>query len=670
MNDEDLELLARQTRAMYETTSGSTARIVNRDKEPATFVPAFVAFDKMVLRFGAYFKESVVESKEENYRVRRCEIVYFLEDDSIAVNEKAQENSGIPQGQFVRRHCIPSATRPGDFIGLHDLAIGRDVTIYGRTFHIADADEFTRNYYDEKGHTLKPNEPFPEDHYIEARKRAVNAKGAPTREPKPAMDAYAQFLKFDGEMLHFFALWDDTDALYGEKRKFMLKYYLADDTVEVNEIYKPNCGFDPYPKFFRRGKLFKTSRLPQPGEKPDFIKESELRIGAKVPIAGRMFFIYDCTDKTREYYKRKYNVVMDPIESGEEPAPEPVDPPLPPPTGFGSEEDSLGSVYSLMPKPPRKDLVKLMNNEGKTLRFLARMDTQRPDDLARRFIISYFLMDDTVQIFEPQQRNSGIVSGKFLERRRVNRPDGLPFTPEDFYVGAVVEMLAQKFILIDVDDHSLSFMEKSGYPMSNIDIVRQRILEEIARSGGDPATVFRRADVNGDGHLSIPEFRSALRSLAVDLTEQEVLTVMRHYDLNKDGKVQYSEFLRGLDSMDYAPGNEAARIDRSSRPTPQEALALAKVMDTFREKVHNRRPTIRDTFRELDTNKDSLLSVEEFKAGLDKIGITLNPRMHEFLLEVFFFDEEENLWKPSIDYSEFIERFWSSGTGDSLLKKN
>jgi hypothetical protein len=33
--------------------------------------------------------------------------------------------------------------------------------------------------------------------------------------------------------------------------------------------------------------------------------------------------------------------------------------PIPPPTGFGSDEDSLGSVFSLQNKPPRKDLNKM-----------------------------------------------------------------------------------------------------------------------------------------------------------------------------------------------------------------------------------------------------------------------------------------------------------------------
>lgn len=41
----------------------------------------------------------------------------------------------------------------------------------------------------------------------------------------------------------------------------------------------------------------------------------------------------------------------------------------------------------------------------------------------RRFVLSYFMMDDNLLIFEPPIRNSGIVGGKFLERQRVYKPE-------------------------------------------------------------------------------------------------------------------------------------------------------------------------------------------------------------------------------------------------------
>ena len=51
--------------------------------------PAWVAFDRKVLCFKAYFKEDVVEKREETFRVRKCIILFYLEDDTIQVNGDA-----------------------------------------------------------------------------------------------------------------------------------------------------------------------------------------------------------------------------------------------------------------------------------------------------------------------------------------------------------------------------------------------------------------------------------------------------------------------------------------------------------------------------------------------------------------------------------------------------
>lgn len=44
-------------------------------------------YDKKCLTFKAFFKQSVVESPLEHYRVRIVNIIYFLEDDTIVVME-------------------------------------------------------------------------------------------------------------------------------------------------------------------------------------------------------------------------------------------------------------------------------------------------------------------------------------------------------------------------------------------------------------------------------------------------------------------------------------------------------------------------------------------------------------------------------------------------------
>lgn len=59
-------------------------------------------------------------------------------------------------------------------------------------------------------------------------------------------------------------------------------------------------------------------------------------------------------------------------------------------------------------------------------------------------MISYFLANDMISIFENAIRNSGIMSGKFLEKTRVPKPGSTLnnpqyYTPADFVIGSTVQ---------------------------------------------------------------------------------------------------------------------------------------------------------------------------------------------------------------------------------------
>ena len=98
-----------------------------------------------MLRFYGFFKESVVESRLENMRVRKLTIFYYLEDKSIMITEPKQVNSGVPQGPFLKRQvCLKADGRP---YMPDDFAIGTDQAIFGRAMRIYDVDEYTRKFY-------------------------------------------------------------------------------------------------------------------------------------------------------------------------------------------------------------------------------------------------------------------------------------------------------------------------------------------------------------------------------------------------------------------------------------------------------------------------------------------------------------------------------------------
>ena len=102
------------------------------------------------------------------------------------------------------------------------------------------------------------------------------------------------------------------------------------------------------------------------------------------------------------------------------------------------------------------------------LRFVAVMDTNYSVDMSRRFIVSFYLSDDTIAVFEPPQRNSGVLGGKYLERGRVKLSGQEIFkseltkyyTASDFYVGAKLMFNDITFIIVGADEYGeLKFLK-------------------------------------------------------------------------------------------------------------------------------------------------------------------------------------------------------------------
>jgi hypothetical protein len=58
----------------------------------------------------------------------------------------------------------------------------------------------------------------------------------------------------------------------------------------------------------------------------------------------------------------------------------------------------------LVEQPPKKNFQKMLDNDRKILRFAGKKVSTRPEDKNRIFIVSYYLADDTIGIFEPPQR--------------------------------------------------------------------------------------------------------------------------------------------------------------------------------------------------------------------------------------------------------------------------
>jgi len=150
----------------------------------------------------------------------------------------------------------------------------------------------------------------------------------------------------------------------------------------------------------------------------------------------------------------------------------PVEHQIPPFNGYGTPEDSLGSVFSLQPKPPKKDMTKIFTNDQYVMRFEARMISQNKDEHNRKFIISFFCGDDTIQVYQNTDKNSGVWGGKFLERKKHDHPtENRYLVDTDFQIGAIVPLSVYRFQLLKADDFTLNYMRErpQKFPEVNID---------------------------------------------------------------------------------------------------------------------------------------------------------------------------------------------------------
>lgn len=365
-----------------------------------------------------------------------------------------------------------------------------------------------------------------------------------------------QFLQKDRQVLRFKALWDDRGKLNGDHRVFYIYYFLADDTIEVTESNAHNSGRDPFPSFLRRQRVLKQAegeRYQNPklalnfkGEAPEYWSEDDLRIGQKITLFGRTYLPFDCDPHTREYLidRGVPEEDLQPIDIKVKKRVTPR-PPTPPHNGFGEPDDSLNNCKRLANTRPVKSIRQYIDKCGSQLKFSMKLDTTDPTDKIRRFVLTYYLEDDTLSVFEPAMRNSGILGGKFLARQRVRLPPGNELAKaQDFYVGAKVVVSKHTFIIISTDERSINYMEQnsSEFDKSNINCVLDKMRAMLFSGGSGLKAAFDAADTDGSGHLDFDELVGIFGKLGLPIVEQEVLTVLRYFDKDGDGQISYQEF--------------------------------------------------------------------------------------------------------------------------------
>lgn len=237
------------------------------------FQPDWVKLDKQVLRFYGFFRESIVESKFEDSRVRKLTVYFYVTDGTISIYEDRETNSGIIQGQFLKRGKIKKPENQqattediyGSNFGLssgkastnsfnmtlinktafyefQDLTVGSDIYVYGKWIRLFDCDDYTREFYAAQGIEQAPKQEILVDKFHDTlnnkvvRKRDNSMKDYLEHKLGGGkVHSQKQFLEYDRKVLKFDAKYDGLN--------YIIHYFLADDTVEIREIHHNNRYF-------------------------------------------------------------------------------------------------------------------------------------------------------------------------------------------------------------------------------------------------------------------------------------------------------------------------------------------------------------------------------------------------------------------------------------------
>lgn len=366
--------------------------------------------------------------------------------------------------------------------------------------------------------------------------------------------------------------------------------------MEIREVHNPNDGRDPFPVLIGRHKVpINRSQVPSTypsismeltnQEVQSYFTPRDFSLAETKYIYGRKFLIHDADNFTKAFYYKNFGLTdfnSVNVDQQKKPLPKMEFAPY---NGLGTLEDSLQSCLSLIPQPPKKDFIKMMENDHKVLRFEAILDSVKPEDSGRRFIISYRLADDMITIYEPQVRNSGIIGGKFLERTRISKPGSSPdkpifYGPDDMFIGSVIQIFSHRFVITNADEYVLKYMEEHPQQFSGatIDTLRNVIGSNAPAAEPVKAAPMRITRSSGDLQQLVNEVKGQVKKIAIT------------------GKNRIDELFLRYDS------NRSGFIDKVKLRDMCKAISLPLDEDVMEALV-----------REITPNPEGLISLEEFR---------------------------------------------------------
>jgi hypothetical protein len=183
------------------------------------------------------------------------------------------------------------------------------------------------------------------------------------------------------------------------------------------------------------------------------------------------------------------------------------------------------------------------------LQFVATLETRKPEDTMREFVVAFYVQDRAFVVFENHVPNSGFRGGKFMQKQVLTNPKtGAPYEPRDIFVGARLDLAGWQFVLQEASEDALKVMEARSDVFVKCDLsalltlVRQR----IAGKAPQLQVEFQKKDVAKRRRLNLVETQEVLAQFGLTFGDQEFLTLFRRYQIRGSEYFDYEAFVKNL----------------------------------------------------------------------------------------------------------------------------
>lgn len=207
------------------------------------------------------------------------------------------------------------------------------------------------------------------------------------------------------------------------------------------------------------------------------------------------------------------------------------------------------------------------------------------------------------------------------------------------------KVLGEYLSLPDLPDRGELVDEKSGLPLLKLADAEEALATKLRGRFATVQRAFRLFDEDKSGKLSQSEFRMALSSLGINMSERDFKTLSMQYDVSGDGNVSYDEFNarvgpllhpsvvhRGRlfremetesgawdESVVRGVGGRAGHARAPAAPSAA-VLGLSDAEELLARSMYGRFNDVQHAFRAVDADGSGFISKAEFAGAVKRLG--------------------------------------------------